>query len=68
MKKLILTVPPDLHKALLAHKEATGVPITEFLRRVISRALWPAPIEPNAPVVEKRATQPALLLSRRENA
>jgi hypothetical protein len=61
MKSEVINVriEPALAEALTRHKEQTGVPVCEFVRRAIVRAL-----EGPAPAIERRQ-QPALLPLRK---
>lgn len=64
MKDRILNVrvEQDVAEALTRHKEETGVPSSEFIRRTLRKVLLgPAPIE-------TRASQPVLLSAPREEA
>lgn len=36
---MTLRLPTDLHERLVAHRDATGVPVTEFIRRATATAL-----------------------------
>jgi hypothetical protein len=38
-ERLVVQVEPSLKKALMAHSKETGVPVSEFIRRVIVEAL-----------------------------
>ena len=63
MKTEILNVrlEPELAQALARHREETGVPTGEFVRRTLRKALLgPAPVETR--------NQPAILTTRREPA
>jgi len=40
MKKIVVNVPDDLHAALARHREQTGVPVSEYIRRALRLALF----------------------------
>jgi hypothetical protein len=60
-KRITFLASEEVLRIIAKRQQDTGASISEILRRAVRKLDEPAPIE-------MRTTQPALLLSRRENA